>query len=324
MINQFCSGARRAAVAAALLVCTAIVAGCGDGHHSSAAPLCNSSATPPTTYSHVLWIWMENHSFGDIIGSADAPYINQLASSCGLATNFHNTTHVSLPNYIGAVTGLPLKDLQPFIFDCSPGGMCLTAADSLFAQASSWKAYEESMTTNCQPTGVVGYAVRHNPPTYLTSLSGCDTFDVPYAELETDLDNDTLPAFSFVTPNTINDMHDGSGSGPIQTGDTWLQSQLPMILKSKAYRSGGMAIFLTFDEGADTELSFGEDCAANPTDESCHIPTIVISPYVAAGTTSDQLFTHYSLLRTTEELLGISQFLGSAANASSMRAAFRL
>jgi len=324
MIDQFRSVARRTAAVAALLACAAMVTACGDSHHGSSPVLCGSSAAPPATYSHVLWIWMENHSFGDIIGSSDAPYINQLASSCGSATNFHNITHVSLPNYIGAVTGLGLNDLQPFIFDCSPGGPCLTAADSVFAQASSWKAYEESMTTNCQQTGLVGYAVRHNPPAYLTSLSGCDTFDVPYPELQVDLDNDTLPAFSFVTPDTVNDMHDGQGAAAIQTGDAWLQAELPKILSSKAYQNGRMAIFLTFDEGADTELSFGEDCAANPTDESCHIPTIVISPYTPVGTTSDALFTHYSLLRTTEEMLGIGQFLGSAADAASMRAAFRL
>jgi hypothetical protein len=36
------------------------------------------------------------------------------------------------------------------------------------------------------------------------------------------------------------------------------------------------------------------------------------------------LFNHYSLLRTTEQLLGIYQFLGEASHASSMRKAFGL
>ena len=42
--------------------------------------------SPPPTYDHVIWIVMENHSYDQIIGSADAPYINQLATRFGLAT----------------------------------------------------------------------------------------------------------------------------------------------------------------------------------------------------------------------------------------------
>jgi hypothetical protein len=54
-------------------------------------------------------------------------------------------------------------------------------------------------------------AVRHNPPPYFTSLSGCPASDVPYTQLATDLANENaLPAFSFVTPNLIDDMHDGT------------------------------------------------------------------------------------------------------------------
>jgi phospholipase C len=306
-------------VALALLLIAA-TAGCGNS--SSSGQPCGTMSNPPATYAHVVWIWMENHSFDQIIGSSAAPYINKIAGSCGLATNYHNITHVSLPNYIGAVTGLGLTELKPFIFDCSPATNCETAADSLFAQAPSWKAYLESMSTNCQPTGFTGYAVRHNPPVYLTSLDGCATFDVPYEQLQPDLDAGTLPAFSFVTPNTINDMHDGSDPAAIEAGDSWLEQNLPAILGSVNYRQGSTAVFITFDEGEGAV--FGEDCAANPDDESCHVATIVISPYTRAGTTSATSFTHYSLLRTTEEMLGIGQLLGEAAGATSMRADFHL
>jgi len=56
--------------------------------------LCGIVTTPPA-YSHVIWIMMENHSFGDIIGNtAQAPYLNTLAAECGLATNYHNASHI--------------------------------------------------------------------------------------------------------------------------------------------------------------------------------------------------------------------------------------
>ena len=61
--------------------------------------------SPPPTYDHVIWIVMENHSYDQIIGSADAPYINQLATRFGLATNFYGEAHPSLPNYIAMTSG---------------------------------------------------------------------------------------------------------------------------------------------------------------------------------------------------------------------------
>jgi phosphatidylinositol-3-phosphatase len=309
-------------LAAALAVLASLLAAPTPARAASPmGAFCGLHRSHPRHYDHVVWVLMENHSFGQIIGSPDAPYINSVADACGLATNFHNITHVSLPNYIGAVTGLPLADLLKFDLDCSPNATCSTDAESIFSQVPSWKAYMESMTTNCQTTGFVGYAVRHNPPPYLSSLAGCSMFDVPYTQLQTDLDNDTLPAFSFITPNSVNDMHDGPNPAAIQHGDTWLSTELPKILESAAYQAGRTVVFITFDEGAGGGV--GEDCAAMPADESCHIPTIVVSPSTPPGATSDKLYTHYSLLKTTEQLLGVRR-LGEARRTRSMRHPFKL
>jgi hypothetical protein len=290
---------------------------------SPGGAFCGTRTTrPPRKYAHVIWIWLENHSFADIVGSPDAPYINgTLIPGCGLATNFHNITHVSLPNYLGAVTGLKLADLQPFLLDCNPSVTCSTPADSIFAHVASWKAYEEAMPSNCSPANAGTYAVRHNPPVYLTSLPDCSTFDVPYTDLQADLDADTLPAFSFVTPDLCDDIH----SCPTPSGDTWLAQNLPLIVASNAYQSGTTVVFVTFDEGSlGPMFSLGEDCAKNTIDESCHVPTIVISPYTRPGTTSSKLFNHYALLKTTQKLLGAGRLLGLARKSRSMRRAFHL
>ena len=129
--------------------------------------------------------------------------------------------------------------------DCNPAGSCTTTAHSIFSQGESWKSYEESMPSNCFKTDSGEYAVRHNPPPYFTTLKGCSTNDVPYTQLATDLANNTLPAFSFITPNLISDMHDGT----VAQGDTWLSANLPKIFSSAAYQSGNTAVFLTWDEG---------------------------------------------------------------------------
>ena len=261
---------------------------------------------------------MENHSFGDIIGNtSQAPYLNSLAAECGLATNYHNLSHPSLPNYIGMTSGLSGRDLKPFDPDCSPSKKCSTSAPSIFGQGETWKAYEESMPANCAPANSGEYAVRHNPPPYYTTLSGCSADDVPYTQLATDLSNNALPAFSFITPNLIDDMHNGT----IAQGDTWLSSNLPTILNSSAYTSGTTAVFITWDEGSGG--STGESCATNTTDASCRVATIVISPSTPVGSTSGTLFNHYSLLATAEQLLGLPA-LGQAASATTMTLAFNL
>jgi phosphatidylinositol-3-phosphatase len=305
-----------AALAALAWPAASALAAPGPGPAPSTGP-CGTVATAPA-YQHVIWIWMENHSYGDIIGNTSlAPYINSLAAECGLAANYHNISHPSLPNYIAGTSGLSVSQVKLFKSDCNPSKHCSTTAPSIFGQGESWRAYEESMPSACARSNSGEYAVRHNPPPYFTTLSGCSSFDVPYTQLASDLAANTLPAFSFVTPNLISDMHDGT----INQGDTWLANNLPVILNSSDYQSGTTAVFITWDEGAGGKS--GEDCAANPTDESCHVPTIVISPSTPAGSTSSSLFNHYSLLGTTEQLLGLPP-LGQAASSPTMISAFNL
>jgi len=263
---------------------------------------------------------MENHSFGDIIGNtSQAPYINSLAARCGLATNYHNTTHPSLPNYLAATSGLAQARLPVLSFvDCSPSAICDTSAPSIFGQGETWKAYQESMPSNCDTSNSGEYKVSHNPPPYYTSLSGCASHDVPYTQLATDLAHNALPAFSFITPNLIDDMHDGT----IAQGDAWLARNLPAILASRPYQAKTTAVFITWDEGSGGYPI--EDCDdTTTTDASCRVATIVISPTTPAGTTSGTFFSHYSLLATTEQLLGLPK-LGQASSSPAMTAAFHL
>jgi hypothetical protein len=129
---------------------------------------------------------------------------------------------------------------------------------------------------------------------------------------------DALPAFSFVTPNLIDDMHDGT----IAQGDTWLARHLPAILNSTEYRSGTTAVFITWDEGSGGYPV--KDCDnKTTTDSSCRVPTIVLSPSTPAGIRSGAFFTHYSLLGTAEQLLRLPR-LRSASSAATMTAAFHL
>ena len=127
----------------------------------------------------------------------------------------------------------------------------------------------------------------------------CANYDVPLKSPA-----NIAGRFTFVTPNLCSDMHDCS----VSTGDSWLAGFVPRLLASSQYRAGKTAIIVTFDEGS------GDN----------HIVTIVVAPPVHPGARSGTAYTHYSLLRTTEQLLGITTLLGNAASAASMRAAFGL
>jgi phosphatidylinositol-3-phosphatase len=319
-------------VAAAVLGALGLLAATGCSSQAAAASIstvsvpqtelashpCGTQAKPGG-YRHVIWIWMENHSSGAIIGSAQAPYFNALARECGLATNYHNITHPSLPNYIAATSGLPYSALDGFLPDCSPGGSCDTSAKSIFAQGETWKSYEESMPWDCDHANSGNYAVRHNPAAYYTTLHGCSSDDVPYSHLAIDLKHNQLPAFSFITPNLIDDMHNGT----VADGNKWLSSNLPAILNSAEYRNGSTAIFITWDEGEGGGYASGEHCATSTSDVSCHVATLVISPSTKAGARSGTLFSHYSLLATAEQLLGLPK-LGLASSSATMTKAFNL
>ncbi len=71
----------------------------------TAAQPCGLGGQGPATIQHVVLIIMENRAYSEVIGSPDAPYINRLASVCGLATGYQAVAHPSLPNYLALTSG---------------------------------------------------------------------------------------------------------------------------------------------------------------------------------------------------------------------------
>jgi hypothetical protein len=54
---------------------------------------------------HVFVIMMENHGFSQIMNNPNAPFVNQLAKTANLATNYFAVAHPSLTNYLEVVGG---------------------------------------------------------------------------------------------------------------------------------------------------------------------------------------------------------------------------
>jgi phospholipase C len=251
---------------------------------------------------------MENESFGEVVGNTgDAPYENMLARRCGVAANYRDVSHPSLPNYIAATSG----DTWGISNDTDPASHPL-AVSSIYSQLDaaglSWREYAEDTPGGCPHTSSGLYLVRHDPVAYYTPIrSQCAGRDLPLPAFASDLTSNSLPAFALVVPNRCHDMHDC----PVRSGDAWLASWVPRILASRAFRQGRTAVFLTWDEGEGSDAD--------------HVALFVIAPSVRPRTLSRLPFNHYSLLKTTEELLGLG-LLGhqDTPSTASMSAPFHL
>jgi phospholipase C len=325
------AGAQAATAAAA-------VPGAGPSPVASAANPCGGLSGAPSRIHHVIVLFMENQPYNAIIGSSQAPYINELAQRCGLATNYHNITHPSAPEYLTATSGElgGAGDCPPVFLDPSWPPTCPDTNNNIFHQATvageTWKNYEESMASNCfEGEDSSNYDINHNPAAYYTDLGGpsgapdslCSRFDVPMGtpqagNFESDLRDGTLPNYSFLAPDLIHDTHDST----VAVGDSYLSELLPTIFNSSEYRSGSTVLFVAWDEG---EGGSTNDCAYNTIDIGCHVAMVVASPYTRPGTRSDKLLNHYSLLKTSEQLLGLP-LLGHATDpmVKSMAPAFHL
>jgi phospholipase C len=278
---------------------------------------CGWRAAPPRRYEHVVWIVLENHSYGQLVGppgsTADqqAPYLNSLARSCGLSTRFHAITHPSLPNYLAMVSGRT----GGITTSCTPA-QCpqhrRTVFDQVRRTGRSWRVFAESMPGACRRTDANPYVVRHNPPTYFPELRGCRAHDLPMGTTSSGrlvdvLADGRLPALSVVIPDQCHNTHDCD----IPVGDAWLSELVPQVLDGPDYRAGRTAVFVTYDEGAGGTA--GQSCRRHP-DASCHIATVAVAPSVVPGTRSATRYDLYSLLKTAERMLGLHPLLGHAGD----------
>ena len=273
----------------------------------------------PPVYSHVVVIMDENLSYNGWIGSAAAPYTNQLAAQCALATNTVGATHPSQPNYVAPTSG---------VLEVWTGSAQHTSADNLFHQlgaaGKSWNALEESMPNPCSGTTSGFYKTGHNPAIWFTDLAAsgdgsCAKNDVAFTLAG--FNPASLASFTWITPNLCDDMHwqsgcAGSDATRVQTGDTWLATLLPTIFASADYQSGKTLVLVTWDEGNESATK-GIDCTTQSNIDStgCHVGLIAASAYITPGTRDATRYTPYSTLAAIETMEGLP-LLGRATTAT--------
>jgi hypothetical protein len=260
-----------------------------------------SANAKPSTFDHVVWIIYENKSRKQIIGSADAPYLTNIARQCGDALNWNHLSMTSLTNYIAMTSGSLGSNGE--ITSNSAPSVWPQSSVSIFEQlGTNARQYAESQPSNCYLKGSGDFVINHVPLQYYTRIRNtlCPTQARPLGATP-----DISAKFTLIIPNKTNDMHRTSQnttlSQKIRAGDQWTAGYLPKILATPEYQAGKTVIVLTWDEAT----------ARDP-----KVPFIVISPYVRPGTQSQTRYDHYALLRTTQDMLGITAYLGHAGDSS--------
>jgi hypothetical protein len=301
MIGRRRSGRTAVAVLVMALAGVGITAAAGEAA-AAPNPCSLDGVAVPTTYDHVVVIFEENASFGRVVGNTNAPYFNQLAQSCALATNYNEVAGVSQPNYMAATSGV------------ASGVGVKVANPSIFQQAPSWLELEESMGGNCGGKSIF-YKRGHDPAYWYTPIAAqCNVSDIPAPTSQTGIVTlpSPLPAYTFVTPNLCHNNHFLKGCPQKNTSaanlaamDTWLQGTVQTIAATSSYMEGRTLILVAFDESSDSSTT--------------RVPMVAVAGGirpVSDATAYDQ----YALLRASEEALGIQTFLGNAASANDMRA----
>jgi phosphatidylinositol-3-phosphatase len=256
---------------------------------AEASPSPTPSEVPPrpagAANGSVFVLVMENKSYDEALRGA---YTASLASRYALATNYHAVSHPSEPNYLALTSGSTWGATDDSYRALPPGGI----GQQLTASGLSWRAYMEGLPSSCLHNQYP-YALKHDPfPFYGGSCAGVASTDA----LAGDLARGT-PRFVWISPGLCNDTHDC----PVATGDRWLSQVVPEILSSAAWRAGGV-LFLTWDE---------DDGSAQN-----RVATLVISPKLKQQRSANP-YTHYSLLATIEDRLGVGR-LGAAAGSAPM------
>jgi phosphatidylinositol-3-phosphatase len=220
-----------------------------------------------------------------------------------------------------------------------------TLPEQLVGAGLSWRGYMQDMAKPCQHSRLGAherwssatkreqYATRHNPFMYFRSITSRPSYCRAHVRSLSALTGDLRTksrtrTLSYITPDLCHDAHDArcadGGPGGLRAANKWFKNWVPRILRSPAFKANGMLV-ITADESEgvreDSRGCCGEGVGPNAGQPGIEGPgggrigALVISPYVAPGTSSDRAYNHYSLLGSIEDLFGLPR-LGYARTVS--------
>ena len=293
----------------------------------------------------VFIIAMENHDLvqknptgspQQILGNPAAPYFNSLitpgnpnAAQTAWATHMFscaiNGEHPSEPNYIWMEAGTDFgvrTDNDPnastSVHNVFTNVQHLSA--QLTAAGIPWRSYQEDLEYTTEEKSASGsgkpvnvyngttqynYGVKHNPMAFFNDTQ--NQFCYPLTNFWTDLTNNNIGRYNWITPDQYNEWHSALSGGYSYNGTAWTGDQaaiasgdnalsilIPKIMASAAYQDHGVIIIWT-DETESTD------------DTNTTLPYVIISPLAKGNAYASTLpYSHSSDLKTLDEIFGLA------------------
>lgn len=301
----------------------------------------------PESRAHYLAHTLEHE--GLLLPHYDAIAHEQLPNGIALLSGQGPTaqTAADCPIYTALTPGTIGGDEQAQGSGCVYPEAVKTLPGQLAAKHLRWRAYVQGTDEGgatppacshpaagaADPSVSSGaYETARNPFVYFESVlrsPDCAADDVGLSQLAGDLKKpaSAAPSFSYIVPDRCQDggpvaCAAGAASGPGDL-DGFLEKVVPEITASKAYKDGGLLAIVTDEAPGSGEFADSSSCCGQPAYPNYTSPQIshgggtvgalLLSPLLAEpGTTDQEQFNHFELLRTIEDAFGLSH-LGYAA-----------
>jgi hypothetical protein len=209
---------------------------------------------------------------------------------------------------------------------------------------TSFSGTSASYTNPYNGSNQYNYAAKHNPQVFFNATNGGNDPTsansqaqnyAPLQQLKTDLNNNTVGQFNWITPDQYNDMHSSLNTSftyngvtyaantdqeAVALGDNFLSIVVPEIEASQAFKDNGVIVI--WNDETEGDETAGSTAGFDGTE-------IVISPLAKGNAyTNNILYTHASDLVTLQNIFGVAGggaggYLGGAGGANSLADLFK-
>jgi hypothetical protein len=233
-----------------------------------------------------------------------------------------------------------------------PGANSLTSTVASQNQwnvpTSSFSGTSASYTNQYNGSHQYNFATKHDGQLFFTATNGGTAtaantspsnpetpYYAPLQQLSTDLANNTIAKYNWITPDQYNDMHSslntsftykgvtyaaGTDQEAVALGDNFLSIVVPEIEASQAFKDNGVIVI--WNDETEGDETAGSTAGFDGTE-------IVISPLAKGNAyTNNILYTHASDLVTLQNIFGVAGggaggYLGGAGGANSLADLFK-
>jgi hypothetical protein len=331
---------------------------------NTAAPYLNSLVTPGNPNAALTSYASNYQNVSPGLHPSEPNYVYQVAGVTGPLNDSdpYPNNIVNAPNLgqLMAAKGETWRSYQEDVDQVptsgsvnQPGANSLTSTvaskNQYTVPTSSFSGTSAAYTNPYNGSHQYNYAVKHNPFPFFTATNGGTATApntspsnpqsqnyAPLQQLQTDLTNNTVAQFNWITPDQYNDMHSSLNTSftyngvtyaantdqeAVALGDNFLSIVVPEIEASQAFKNNGVIVIWNDETEGDEGL--GSTAGFDGTE-------IVISPLAKGNAYTDNiLYTHASDLVTLQNIFkvagsgGTDGYLGGAGGANSLADLFK-